>query len=126
MTKSFPYPLQPSRQTKFSNKMLGNEGNGNNLIMKFDDVANESDYGCKSSNTLGHQKPLYNMNEVVESTIKSSSLNDFSSRMDSHGKPLGRTLVDISNTTKISSTYNKQPAIGKMRLGLMHFELKMF
>jgi breast cancer 2 susceptibility protein len=118
VTKSFTYPLQPSRQTEFSSKLLGHEGNGNNLIMKFDDVANESDYGCKSSNTLRQQKPLYNMNEVVDLTRKSSSLNDFSSRMDSCGKPLGRTLVDVSNTTKTAPTYNKQPTIGKRRLGL--------
>ena len=104
VTKSFTYPLQPSKQTEFSNKLLGHEGNGNNLIMKFDDVANESDYGCKSSNTLGQQKPLYNLNEIVDLTRKSSSL--------------GTTLVDVSNTTKTAPTYNKQPASGKRRLGL--------
>jgi len=118
MTKSFTYPLQPSRQIGFSNKLVHHEGNGNNLIMKFDDVANESDYGRQSSNTPGQQKPLYNRNEVVDSTIKSSSLNGFSSRMDSRGKPLGKALVDISNTTKIVPTYNKQPVIRKRRLGL--------
>ncbi|RHN55782.1 putative breast cancer type 2 susceptibility protein [Medicago truncatula] len=94
VTKSFTYPLQPSKQTEFSNKLLGHEGNGNNLIMKFDDVANESDYGCKSSNTL----------EVVDLTRKSSSL--------------GTTFFDVSSTTKTTPTFNKQPAIGKRRLGL--------
>ncbi|KAK2443086.1 hypothetical protein P8452_21474 [Trifolium repens] len=116
MKKSFTYPLQPSKQMEFSNK-LPHEGNGNNLIMKFDDAVNENDCGRKSSNTPG-QKPLYNKNAVVNSTIKSSSLNGFSSRMDSRGKPLGRALVDISNTTTTVDTNNKQPSSGKRSLGL--------
>ncbi|XP_024633428.1 protein BREAST CANCER SUSCEPTIBILITY 2 homolog A isoform X2 [Medicago truncatula] len=116
MSKSFTYPLQPSKQMEFSNK-LRNEGNGNNLIVKFDDVVNESDCGCKSSITPG-QKPLYNKNEVADTTIKSSSLNGFSSRMDSREKPLGRALVDISNTIKTVHTNHKQPASGKRRIGL--------
>jgi len=116
MSKSFTYPLQPSKQTEFSNK-LRNEGNGNNLIVKFDDVVNESDCGRKSSKTPG-QKPLYNKNEVADTTIKSSSVNGFSSRMNSRGKPLGRALVDISNTVKTVHTNHKQPASGKRRIGL--------
>ncbi|XP_045814666.1 protein BREAST CANCER SUSCEPTIBILITY 2 homolog A-like [Trifolium pratense] len=116
MKKSFKYPLQPSKQMEFSNK-LPHEGNGNNLIRKFDDAVNESDCGRKSSSTPG-QKPLYNKNDVVNSTIKSSSLNGFSSRMGSRGKPLGRALVDISNTTTTINTNNKQPSGGKRRLGL--------
>ncbi|KAK2389081.1 BREAST CANCER 2 like 2A [Trifolium repens] len=116
MKKSFTYPLQPSKQMEFSNK-LPHEGNGNNLIMKFDDAVNENDCGRKRSNTPG-QKPLYNKNAVVNSTIKSSSLNGFSSRMDSRGKPLGRALVDISNTTTTVDRNNKQPSSGKRRLGL--------
>jgi hypothetical protein len=55
---------------------------------------------------------------VVNSTIKSSSLDGFSSRMDSRGKPLGRALVDISNTTTTVDTNNKQPSSGKRTLGL--------
>jgi hypothetical protein len=116
MKKSFTYPLQPSKQNEFSNK-LPHEGNGNNLIMKFDDAVNESDCGHKSSNTPG-QKPLYNKNDVVNSTTKCSSLNGFSSRMDSRGKPLGRSLVNISNTTTAVDTNNKQPSIWKRRVGL--------
>ncbi|WJX25236.1 hypothetical protein P8452_14298 [Trifolium repens] len=116
MKKSFTYPLEPFKQMEFSNK-LPHEGNGNNLIMKFDDAVNESDCGRKSSNTPG-QKPLYNKNDVVNSTTKCSSLNGFSSRMDSRGKPLGRSLVNISNTTTAVDTNNKQPSIRKRRVGL--------
>ncbi|XP_073225419.1 protein BREAST CANCER SUSCEPTIBILITY 2 homolog B-like isoform X2 [Cicer arietinum] len=116
MTKSFTHPLQPSRQMEFSNKFC-HEGNGNNLIMKFDDVVNESDCVRKNSNTFG-QKPLYDRNGAFDSTINSSSLNGLSSRMDVHGKPLGRALVDISNTVNKVHTNNKQPASGKRRLGL--------
>jgi hypothetical protein len=116
MKKSFTYPLEPFKQMEFSNK-LPHEGNGNNLIMKFDDAVNESDCGRKSSNTPG-QKPLYNKNDVVNSTTKRSSLNGFSSRMDSRGKPLGRALVNISNTTTAVDTNNKQPSIRKRRVGL--------
>ncbi|CAI8597930.1 unnamed protein product, partial [Vicia faba] len=116
MAKSFTSPLQPSRQMDFSNK-LRYEGNGNNLIMKFDDAVKENDSGCKSSNIPG-QKPLYERNEVVDTTIKSSSVNGLSSRMEPRGKPLGRALVDISNTINTFHTNSKQPASGKRRLGL--------
>lgn len=115
MAKSFTSPLQPSRQMDFSNK-LRYEGNGNNLIMEFDDAVKENDCGRKSSNTPG-QKPLHNRNEVVDTTIK-SSVNGLSSRMDPRGKPLGRALVDISNTINALHTNSKQPASGKRRLGL--------
>lgn len=125
--KGFTCPLQPSRQMEFSNKSRF-QGSGDNLIMKFDDVGNESDYTRKNSNTCG-QKPLCDRNEVLDSTVhrSSSSLNGVSSRMDSRGMPLGRALVDISNTiTNTVHTINKPPTRGKRRLGGLHVTVSPF
>lgn len=117
----FTCPLLPSRQMEFSTKFLCEGSNGNNLIMKFDDVGNERDcYSRKSKNTGGGQKPLlHDRKEVPEdSTACRSSLNGFSSRKDSRGVPLGRPLADITNAINTVHTNNRQPASGKRRLGL--------
>ncbi|XP_057428550.1 protein BREAST CANCER SUSCEPTIBILITY 2 homolog B-like isoform X2 [Lotus japonicus] len=116
--KSFTYPLQSSRQqTEFSTKFLC-EGNGDNLIMKFDAVGNENVSSRKSSNVCG-QKPLHDRNERADQAAYHSSLTGFSSKIDSCGVPVGgRPLVDISNTINTAHPNNRLPASGKRRLGL--------
>lgn len=113
MTKYFMLPLLSSR--KKDAKFLC-EGSGNNLIMKFDAVGNQSDYSLKSSIICG-QKPLHDENQAPDSTPYHSSLNGFSSKIDPPRMSSGRPLVDISNTINIVHTNNRQPASGKRRLG---------
>ncbi|TKY47857.1 BREAST CANCER SUSCEPTIBILITY B [Spatholobus suberectus] len=115
-TKSFTFPLQSARQRDLSTK-LPCEGDGDNLITKFDAVGEESGYSWKSPNACG-QKPLYGRNQAPHSAAYDSSLNGFSSNIGSRGMSLHRPLVDVSNTINTDQTNNRQPASGKRRLGL--------
>ncbi|XP_027361292.1 protein BREAST CANCER SUSCEPTIBILITY 2 homolog B-like [Abrus precatorius] len=116
VTKSFTYPLQSSRQKDLSSKFL-DEGNGNNLIAKFDAVGDESGYSWKSINTCG-RKPLCYRNQASDSVVGRSSLNGFSSKVDSCSVSLRRSLVDISNVINTVQSNNRQHPSGKRRLGL--------
>ncbi|KAK7344501.1 hypothetical protein VNO77_14169 [Canavalia gladiata] len=116
VTKNFTYPLQSTRQKDLSTKFLG-EGNRNNLIMEFDAVGDESSYSWKTTDACG-QKSLYERNQVLDSTVYHSSLDGFSSKIDSCGMLLRRPLVDISNAINTAQTNHRQPAGGKRRLGL--------
>ncbi|KAK7287026.1 hypothetical protein RJT34_22438 [Clitoria ternatea] len=104
MKKSFTYPLRDSRLTE-----VLSQGNGNNLITKFDAVGDENGYSWKS-----REKLLPDINQAPESTVYHSSLNGFSSKEGSHRGP----LVDVSNTSNIFQTNNARPSSGKRRLGL--------
>ncbi|CAJ1921954.1 unnamed protein product [Sphenostylis stenocarpa] len=109
-TKSFTFPLQSSRHRELSTK-FPSEGDGINLIKKFDTVGEESGCGWKSTNACG-QKPL---NGKV---VYDSSLNAFSS---TRGMAVRRALVDVSNTINMDETNNRQASSGKRRLGLCRF-----
>ncbi|RZB70529.1 protein BREAST CANCER SUSCEPTIBILITY 2 homolog B-like [Glycine soja] len=116
--KSFTFPLQSSRQRELPPKFPC-EGDGNNLITEFDAVGEESGYNSlKSTNACGQKKPLYGWNQAPHSAVHDSSLNGFSSKIDTHAVSIRRPLVDVSNTTNPDQTNNRQPASGKRRLGL--------
>ncbi|KAK8468330.1 hypothetical protein PHAVU_006G005800 [Phaseolus vulgaris] len=115
-TKSFTFPLQSSRQRELSTKFPC-EGDGINLAKKFDAVGEESGCGWKSTNACGH-KPLYGGSQTLNSVVYDSSLNGFSSKVDTRGVAIRRALVDVSNTINTDTTNNRQAASGKRRLGL--------
>lgn len=117
-TKSFTFPLQSSRQRNLSNK-FPYQGDGNNLITKFDAVGEENGYSQKSTNAYGQKKPLYGRNQAPQSAVYDSSLNGFSSKIGSRGgMSTHRPLADVSNTINKNQTINRKPASGKRRLGL--------
>ncbi|KAK7393765.1 hypothetical protein VNO78_22329 [Psophocarpus tetragonolobus] len=115
-TKSFTFPLQSSTQRELPTKFPC-EGDGNNLILKFDAVGEESSCSRKSTNAHG-QKPPCGRNQPPHSAVFDSPFNDFSSKIYTRSMLIRRPLVDVSNTIQTDQTNNKQPASGKRRLGL--------
>ncbi|RDX88899.1 Protein BREAST CANCER SUSCEPTIBILITY 2-like B, partial [Mucuna pruriens] len=103
-TKSFTFPLQSSSRQRDLSAKFPCEGDGTNLITKFDAVEEESGCSWKSTNACGQKR-----NQAPRSAVYDSSLNDFS---------LHRPLVDVSNTINTDQTNSRQPASGKRRLGL--------
>ncbi|XP_027931450.1 protein BREAST CANCER SUSCEPTIBILITY 2 homolog B-like isoform X1 [Vigna unguiculata] len=115
-TKSFTFPMKSSRQRGLSTKFPC-EGDGINLTKKFDAVGEESDCGRKSTGACG-QKPPYGRSQTQNSLVYDSSLNCFSSKVDTRGVAIRRALADVSNTINTDTTNNRQAGSGKRRLGL--------
>ncbi|KAG2394339.1 Protein BREAST CANCER SUSCEPTIBILITY 2-like protein [Vigna angularis] len=115
-TKSFTFPMKSSRQRGLPTKFPC-EGDGINLTKKFDAVGEESDCGRKSTDACG-QKSLYGRSQTPNSLVYDSSLNCFSSKVDTLGGATRRALADLSNTINTDTANNRQAASGKRRLGL--------
>ncbi|KAF7825024.1 protein BREAST CANCER SUSCEPTIBILITY 2-like protein B-like isoform X1 [Senna tora] len=114
MTKSFTSPLK-STQMEYSTKILS-VSSGSNLMTKFDAVGKE--IGCSLQSSITYQqKPLKDKNQVSDTAVYNSSLNDFPSRIAPLGRSPRGTFVDISNTVDTEHANNRQPASGKRRLG---------
>ncbi|XP_057754556.1 protein BREAST CANCER SUSCEPTIBILITY 2 homolog A-like [Arachis stenosperma] len=102
--QSFAYPSCSSVKKEYSTKFL-REGTGNNLIMKFDAVVNESEYSTKLSNC--EQEP----------TNSHSLPNGLSSKVNPLGMSSRKPLAVISCNNNILNTSRQPAASDKRRLG---------